>query len=468
MKKSRRTKHALLLSLLSMLVCMAMLAGSTFAWFTDSVSTGLNKIVAGNLDVKLYTKEGESYVPVSSEKALFNENVLWEPGHTEVVYLKVENGGTLALNYKFAIDVVSEQPGENGDKNPIKLSDYLVFGQTTEESEKTYTTREEAWKAVGEPKKLTSFSGEQKLLPNESKYIALVVYMPTSVGNEANYHNGKKPSIELSITLVATQAAEEADSFDNQYDQYAPYPDATPVANVEQFSSAIKDAKDGDVIALTNDMVLTDSLTIGKAVTINGNGNEISGKPITVTADVTFENLSLVKPVNTGNNASLFYAGAGCENIVFDGCTFSDPQWEAVQVTSDDLKSLTITNCVFTAAEVKGAANSGYGNTANQAIRYIHVQPSNNPVVEITITNNTFKDCENVVDSVVGVYFVSTESTITVGGNTFEGWGDRDVTDGRSAKLSVGWPEVEELKTVAVWKGNLQTFRIDKSNPTIN
>ena len=111
MTQSKSTKRALVTSVLAMLVCAAMLIGSTFAWFTDSAASGKNKIVAGNLDVELeyaaeFNDEGtvKTWSPVDADVSLFSEfekdgvtKNLWEPGHTEAVYLKVRNAGTLAL-----------------------------------------------------------------------------------------------------------------------------------------------------------------------------------------------------------------------------------------------------------------------------------------------------------------------------------------------------------------------------------
>lgn len=243
------------------------------------------------------------------------------------------------------------------------------------------------------------------------------------------------------------------------------YPNAEIVSDVTEFTNVIQNANDGAVIALADDMMLTAPMTINKDITIVGNGNTISGKSITAQADVTFKNVKLSKPDSTNKTASLVYAYDGCEKLVFDGCTFSDPQWEAMQITSNNLQSVTITNCTFTAANVDGAANSGYGSDADQAIRFIHIQPSNYPVVNIKITNNKFFNCDKIADGVVGIYYVSKNSTITVGGNTFEGLA---IENGNSGKLSVGWPEVEMLKTVSYWTSEATTtFVIDStaSNP---
>ena len=90
------TKRSLLASVFALVLCVAMLVGSTFAWFTDTASTGVNKIVSGTLKVGFQYWNGEKYVD-ATEKTLFSEDTLWEPGHTEVVYLKVINQGNLAL-----------------------------------------------------------------------------------------------------------------------------------------------------------------------------------------------------------------------------------------------------------------------------------------------------------------------------------------------------------------------------------
>ena len=94
--KSKNTKQALLASVLSLVVCIAMLIGTTFAWFTDSVTSSNNKIVAGDLDVELeYSTDFSAWAPVTESTNVFKEGALLEPGHTEVVYLRVSNKGRI-------------------------------------------------------------------------------------------------------------------------------------------------------------------------------------------------------------------------------------------------------------------------------------------------------------------------------------------------------------------------------------
>ena len=104
--KKNVTKRALVLSLLSLLLCCSMLVGTTFAWFTDSVTSGKNRIVAGNLDIELkYSKNFDTWTTVEGTEDLVDPDALWEPGRTEVVYLKLSNEGTLVLKYNFAMTV---------------------------------------------------------------------------------------------------------------------------------------------------------------------------------------------------------------------------------------------------------------------------------------------------------------------------------------------------------------------------
>lgn len=222
----KRTKTKLVSSIVTLLVCFAMLVGSTFAWFTDSASTGVNTIKAGNLDIEVSYKNGTSWENIEGVDSLFSS--LWEPGHTEYVTLKIENKGTLALNYKVMVSPVSENGGVNVDNLPYKLSEYLKFGTTEAVSNETsavYESREAARNAVTSgfsglnESSLNGLTQTASMAAGETKYMTLVVYMPDSVANEANYKTGTTaPTIDLGITVLATQKTQEDDSFANDYD----------------------------------------------------------------------------------------------------------------------------------------------------------------------------------------------------------------------------------------------------------
>lgn len=232
-------KSALLLSFTSLLVCFAMLVGSTFAWFTDTASTAVNKIQAGNLDVELeYSKDFTEWKKVNDTTKVFEDSTLWEPGRTEVVYLRVKNAGTLALKYTLGIYNLYNSTGKNVLGNKYSLSDYVKLGVA--EADAAYADRAAAISAVQDSAKTLNSIGDTgvvgaDLATNTTKVYAMVLYMPTEVGNEANPKNNDPywaAKVSFGISVSATQAMSESDSFDNTYDE-----DAATILSAISFSS---------------------------------------------------------------------------------------------------------------------------------------------------------------------------------------------------------------------------------------
>ena len=127
MNNTKTTKRALLSSVMAMLICITMLIGTTFAWFTDSASTAVNKIQAGKLDVQLLDENNNSLEghTLAWQKAAGHESdeVLWEPGCTyNLQSFKIKNNGNLALKYKIAIS------GIDGDAELLDAIDFTVTG----------------------------------------------------------------------------------------------------------------------------------------------------------------------------------------------------------------------------------------------------------------------------------------------------------------------------------------------------
>ena len=233
MTTKKSMKRSLLCSALALLLCVSLLIGTTFAWFTDSVVSGNNVIQSGNLDVAVEFWNGTAWADVQDAKNIFDPNANWEPGYTDVVYLKVANKGSLALKYRLAINILGQTIGKTKEGADIKLTDYINFGVLPNVTKDTYATREDAVKAVTEVHNFTEIAeGDTHVLARKSgdivakgedDYFALVVWMPTTVGNEANHDGKNVPSINLAISVVATQLENEADSFDNTYDKDAEY-----------------------------------------------------------------------------------------------------------------------------------------------------------------------------------------------------------------------------------------------------
>ena len=236
MNNKRATKRALLTSIMALVMCVVMLVGTTFAWFTDTASTGVNKIQAGNLDVKLmYSTDMQTWKEATDQTKLFNDNALWEPGHTQVVYLKVVNAGNLALKYEagFSKNYTSNR-GKNVNGDWYRVDNYLKIG--TAETETKFANREDVWSAIAATEKTLAkdvvlTDGWITLKAGESsKPFAVAIYMPTSVGNEANASRLRPSSVSgLGIEVRATQATVENDSFGTDYDANA----ATVLKRVE-------------------------------------------------------------------------------------------------------------------------------------------------------------------------------------------------------------------------------------------
>ena len=341
MNNKRATKRALLTSVTALVMCVVMLAGTTFAWFTDTASTGVNKIQAGNLDIEMEyknnTTEGE-FKPVDTDKKVFNEEALWEPGHVEYVVLKISNAGTLALKYKLGINIASETGSTNVFNKPFKLSDYIEFAVI--DGDKSNLDRDDlvaAATAAGNHVLNVGYTNEDHLLAGATgseKTVTLVVWMPKSVGNEANYKVAEgitAPSIDLGINVAATQYTYEKDSFDDQYDKNATYP--VIVSNQQQANDAITNATDKKVnISIASGQTITLDSGIAhegaksRDVTFVGDGTQtvdVVEKAISAEggqlnyqrgSTFTFENMT----IQAGEGD---FDGVVCNELTYKNCT---------------------------------------------------------------------------------------------------------------------------------------------------
>ena len=283
MNNKRATKRALLTSIMALVMCVVMLVGTTFAWFTDTASTGVNKIQAGNLDIELAYKNsttGGEFKKADKNTEVFKDGALWEPGHVEYVVLKVRNAGSLALKYKLGINIASETGSTNVLGNEFKLSDYIKFAVIEGEANVAdRTTLVAAAEKVGSKLINEGYSKESHLdTKDANETVTLVVWMPTTVGNEANYKVAEgitAPSIDLGINVVATQLTYENDSFNDQYDKDAEYP--ISVTTGDELQAIVSNATAPVNIMLTNS-ITTNNFVIpeDKDVTLDLNGRTVT------------------------------------------------------------------------------------------------------------------------------------------------------------------------------------------------
>ena len=218
----KNTKRALLSSVLALVLCFAMLTGTTFAWFTDSVTSGKNQIVAGNLDVELvHTNAAGTTEDVQGNTNLFLDKegkpIKWEPGVMAWEKFTVQNVGNLALKYQLSINFTNEVKVDgHGLSEVLKVA--VLNVEPTRENIESATLMDMADFLLSENNALAA-GGE------ESFYVA-IYWKPTDHDNDYNMNNGnqgKTLSIDLGVKLMATQQTAENDSFGNDYDSGADY-----------------------------------------------------------------------------------------------------------------------------------------------------------------------------------------------------------------------------------------------------
>ena len=231
MTNKRTTKQALVASAILLCMTFTMLLGTTFAWFTDSATSAGNKIVAGTLDVQLwmydesesdYVNIGDKATPIfgaADSLAAKNDakDTLWEPGKTQVVYLKLVNAGSLDLKYTVAINVRDNAD----DKDLYKALEYAIAPNA-----KQSDTELPAWNGGTKVNVGNNVDTTDVELPAKEEgsnahehCFALSVHMLEEAGNE--YQGGY---VEFDVKVAATQLASEEDSFGNQYDVNAEFP----------------------------------------------------------------------------------------------------------------------------------------------------------------------------------------------------------------------------------------------------
>ncbi len=269
MKKQNTTKRAMLLTALSLLLCVSMLIGSTFAWFTDSVTSAGNKIQAGTLklDLELYDTESKTWNSIKESKAPIFDYDKWEPGYTKTQLLKVENNGNLALKWKAkfvsekeltalaeVIDVYVRPYGAQADASAVTVpADRNLDGFTKVGTVKDFVNTIE-----------TTTTGELKA--GEAAYLGIALKMQEEASNT---YQGMDLGAAFDIMILATQLTYEKDSFDDQYDVDATL-DFTPVSNADELRRAINNKEKN--IALTNDVIVDDVYELNYDANINGGG----------------------------------------------------------------------------------------------------------------------------------------------------------------------------------------------------
>ena len=453
MNNKRATKRALLTSVMALVMCVVMLVGTTFAWFTDTASTGVNKIQAGNLDIELemqVTENGETkWVKAEGETLQFkkaagheSEEVLWEPGcRYELPALRIVNKGNLALKYKITVN------GVTGDAKLLEAIDF------------TAKMGADDGIALDNLKGAILPSGAAQTTAGEAvgatDPITIKGVMKTTAGNE---YQGL--SIDgIGITVVATQYTYEKDSIDDQYDKDA---DATIQVNKDNIQDYL-DGKYGSIDGMT--LVLAEgeygTLELGRATKYPGSHTEtyllksgdvldaktideiketIATNPgggygtpcyIRSMSNVTFkaavgaqvsvagvyafsghryqDGYDYVLDRDVVNGSNTYYVANRLTNITFDGITFTAKSNIETSQEQAIINGVTFKDCTFNIGHTEN--NSDY-----IALRYYN-ENNNGNVRNLVVDNCKFNNCRQGVYT-SHVYGVSvTNSTFNTTGH---------------------------------------------------
>jgi len=340
MKKKNVTKHALFFSIISMLLCSTMFVGTTFAWFTDSVTSDNNIIESGTLDVDLqmYNAERKVYESIADKEGTIFTNegngINWEPGKTEVVYLKIQNTGNLNLKYDFLLTVV--------DGGLIGSLDYVMIEGDYSAAEKQFASWEQVKTKWEEQQNSRSAStvipnlyegvitaDQGKLMPNDEttsddeKCFALAIHMKDDAENK---FQGKTVTIDASV--FATQAFVEEDSFNANYDSAATY-SYVKYTQGTNFLDLWNSTQEGNTIYLeSEDGLILDSLVVDKNMTIDA-----AGRPI-----------KLANGLNFSDGKSLTIKNTKAESLAVTGNGTLVLYGSIITATTEEVSALTLNN----------------------------------------------------------------------------------------------------------------------------
>ena len=261
-------KKALLSSAFALVLSVAMLIGTTFAWFTDTASTGVNKIVSGNLKVDIIGETSDSHISTlkftkagAETDAGAAEEILWEPGCRYLTEgFRIANKGNLALKWKAQVNMNNIINGKvegstiaKDGKSLLDVIDFYVVTSTDENAE-----------AVA----IENFVGNLKKTETSEVYYIKGV-MQTTAGND--YQDLTLDGI--TVTVIAAQDTVENDSFDNQYDKDAKY----PIVAMDALQELINNAAEPVSVKLEGNIAGSLTVPQDKDVTLDLNGFTLNG-----------------------------------------------------------------------------------------------------------------------------------------------------------------------------------------------
>ena len=377
----KATKRALLTSVMALVMCVVMLVGTTFAWFTDTASTGVNKIVSGNLKVDIIGADNENHVEKLNFKNVAGaegEALLWEPGCRYLTAgFRIANKGNLALKWKAEINkdnIVDGKaaPTAKDGKSLLDVIDFYVVTGTGENAPEVA---------------IEDFVGNlAKDAKSDVYYIKGV--MKTSAGND--YQNLTLEGI--TITVYATQLASEFDSFDNTYDENAEYyPIDTwngDIATADELAAATDDTK--KVVTVDSGKLLA-----ALVQSVNG-GNDHAGYTIKLTKNLDL-NGNEWTPIGTKGTSNVFKGTFDGNGATISNLKISGGSYVALfgETSGAAIKNLTVTGEV-SGEDVAGIVAKATDTTITNCVNKVNVTATAGKAAGISASfGGTITKCEN-------------------------------------------------------------------------
>ena len=388
MNTKKATKRALFTSVMALVMCVVMLVGTTFAWFTDTASTGVNKIVSGNLKVDIIGADSDSHIETlnftkktdSGVTTDAGATILWEPGCRYLTEgFRIANKGNLALKWKAEInkDNIVDGKAAPTAKDGKSLLDVIDFYVVTKAADGTET-------AVA----IENFTGKLAANVGKSETYYIKGVMQTTAGND--YQDLTLEGI--TITVYATQLASEFDSFDNTYDENAEY------YPIDTWNGDI--AADTDLAAATDDTKKVVTVESGKLLAALTNevneGKSYDGYTIKLTKNLDLNGIEWT-PIGTKGTSNVFKGtfdgnGATISNLKISGGSYVALFGETSGAT---IKDLTVTGEV-SGEDVAGIVAKATGTTITNCVSKVNVTATAGKAAGISASfGGTITKCEN-------------------------------------------------------------------------
>ena len=440
MNSHRQTKRALLTSVMALVMCVVMLLGTTFAWFTDTATANVNTIKSGNLDVVLQVRDNNGDW-ITSNRALTwvknaagsSQELLWEPGASyNLEEFRILNNGNLNLKYKVIIS------GATGD---TMLLDVIDFSAKIMDENNAVTDLPSVSMNSTTPVIL-----DRELAAGKADTITLNGTMQTSANNT---YMSKKVN-DITIDVYATQATGEYDSTRNDYDKFAEYPEVTTVQIAAGEATAVNEAvKNAITVAKTVDSATGKTtptqivLPANAAVTLDS-GVAAPAQGQTADIKITGDKTTTVKFQNNnpGYEGKLSYqdgANLTFQGIIIDSSAISGICARGGVVTfidctfNGELKQTIASKFVFSGCTfAQPVSQVGYGckdvvfddckfNTDGYGIK---IYSEGSTPVNLTVKNCAFKNTGSAAKSAIFLDHIKDgiSYNITVDNCTFDGF----------------------------------------------